>query len=313
MDEFVLTKENYYSQEADLRYMSFHQYLSFAGGMIVEGCEERAMKMLAREWIEPTTTAMLVGSYVDSYFEGTLDEFKKDHPECFAVSLQYTLPFSEMAEQYPSLFTRNGRLKAEWTKERLKAKYPHLLREELTLKAIYQQADKMIARCEQDEYFMKTLSGEKQRIMTFYWEGCEWRMKMDSYLPHQAIVDLKTCADIHKAWRVRDYGYTSFIEAYAYDEQLALYQKGVEIVTGEKLPCYISAVTKSDNPEIAVINIDQMSLDSALDRIKMNMPSVLAVKNGEALPTRCERCDYCKATHVITRPINMRDLIDAEF
>ena len=269
MEDFVLTKENYYSQEADLRYMSFHQYLSFAGGMIVEGCEERAMKMLAREWVEPTTTAMLVGSYVDSYFEGTLDNFIEEHPECFTAKKE--------------------------------------------LKAPFKQAEIMIARCEQDEYFMKTLSGEKQKIMTFYWEGCEWRMKMDSYLPHQAIVDLKTCADIHKAWRVRDYGYTSFIEAYAYDEQLALYQKGVEIVTGEKLPCYISAVTKSDSPEIAVINIDQVSLDSALDRIKMNMPSVLAVKNGEALPTRCGRCDYCKATHVITRPINMRDLIDAEF
>jgi hypothetical protein len=29
------------------------------------------------------STALLVGSYVDSYFEGTLDEFKAEHPEIF--------------------------------------------------------------------------------------------------------------------------------------------------------------------------------------------------------------------------------------
>ena len=193
MSDFALTQDNYYSHEADERYMSVHQYLDFVGHMGVIGCEARAMAKLNGEYEEETTEAMLVGSYVDSYFEGTLDDFLKEHPECF-------------------------------TKPDKKG--------EVRLLAKYKKADKMIARCEQDEYFMSTLSGEKQVIMTGYLFGCEWKIKMDSYIPDVAIVDLKTSADIHKAWKVQDYGYASFVEYWAYTLQLAVYQKIVEVNTG---------------------------------------------------------------------------------
>jgi len=267
MEEFVLNAENYYSPEADRKYMSVHQYLDFVGHMGVRGCESMAMAKLKGEWITETTTAMLVGSYVDSYFEGTLEQFTEEHPECFTKTKPYGL------------------------------------------KAPFKQAESMIARCEQDVYFMSTLAGEKQVIMTGYLFGCEWKIKMDSYIPGKAIVDLKTSADIHKAWKVQDYGYASFVEYWGYTLQLAVYQKIVEINTGKKLPCYISVVTKEDSPEIAVIYVDQMTLDHALNEIEMNMPSVLMVKDGDVDPVRCEKCDYCKATKVLTGPINHQDLI----
>jgi hypothetical protein len=265
MEEFVLTADNYYSKEADMKYMSVHQYLDFVGHMGVHGCEEMAMAKLKGEFEQETTTAMLVGSYVDSYFEGTLEQFKQEHPECF---------------------TQKGELKAS-----------------------FKQAEKMIERCEKDSYFMSTMQGEKQVIMTAYLFGCEWKIKMDSYLPGKAIVDLKTSADIHKAWKVQDYGYASFVEYWGYTLQMAVYQKVVEINTGKKLPCYISVVTKEDSPEIAVINIDQMTLDHALNEIEMNMASVLMVKSGEVEPMRCEKCDYCKATKVLKGAISYMDLI----
>ena len=265
MEDFLLDESNYYSKEADKRYMSVHQYLDFVGHMGVVGCEARALAKLKGEFEEPTTTAMLVGSYVDSHFEGTLESFKKEHPECF---------------------TQKGELKAT-----------------------FKQAEKMIERCEKDKFFMSTLAGEKQVIMTGYLFGCEWKIKMDSYLPGKAIVDLKTSADIHKAWKVQDYGYASFVEYWAYTLQMAVYQKIVEINTGEKLPCYISAVTKEDSPEIKVIHIDQMTLDHALNEIEMNMQSVLMVKNEEVEPVGCGKCDYCKSEEVLLGPISYMDLI----
>lgn len=267
MEDFILTAENYYSTEADNRYMSVHQYLDFVGHMGVTGCEAKAFAKLKEEWKDETTTAMLVGSYVDSYFEGTLEQFIEEHPDCFTK----TKP--------------------------------------IQLKAPFKQAEKMIKRCEQDEYFMSTLAGEKQVIMTGYLFGCEWKIKMDSYLPGKAIVDLKTSSDIHKAWKVQDYGYAPFVEYWGYTLQLAVYQKIVEINTGKKLPCYISVVTKEDSPEIAVIYIDQTTLNHALNEIEMNMPSVLMVKSGDVEPMRCEKCDYCKATKVLTSAINYNDLI----
>ena len=167
-DDFILTADNYYSQEADERYMSVHQYLDFAGHMGIRGCESRAMAILKREYVKEKTTPMLVGSYVDSYFEGTLDKFKAENPE---------------------IFTQKGELKAN-----------------------FKQAEKMIARAEKDKKFMAYMSGEKQVIMTGYLFGCDWKIKMDSYIPDKAIVDLKTSADIHKAWKVQYFGYANVAE-----------------------------------------------------------------------------------------------------
>ena len=73
----ILTNENYYSVEANKEFMSVSQYKDF------EKCEAMAMAILRGEWSKPKTTALLVGSYVDSWFEGTLDEFKAAHPEIF--------------------------------------------------------------------------------------------------------------------------------------------------------------------------------------------------------------------------------------
>lgn len=263
----LLTNENYYSDEANKQYMSVHQYLDFAGHLGIRGCETRAMAELNGEYKKETTTAMLVGSYVDSFYEGTLDKFKEEHPE---------------------VFTQKGELKAT-----------------------YKMAEKMIARTVDDEYFQKVMSGDKQTIMTGYLFGCEWKIKMDSYLPGVAIVDLKTSSDLHKAWKVLDYGWVNVAEYWGYTVQLAVYQKIVEINTGKKLPCYLAFVTKEDSPEIEVCYIDQMTLDHALNEVEMNMSSVLMVKNGEVEPIGCGKCDYCKAHKKITKPINIADLIEA--
>ena len=73
----ILTNDNYYSLEANREYMSVSQYKSFCK------CEAAAMAEIRGEWKRPKTTALLVGSYVDSWFEGTLEEFKRENPEIF--------------------------------------------------------------------------------------------------------------------------------------------------------------------------------------------------------------------------------------
>lgn len=84
-----LTKLNYYSQAANREYMSVSQFKSFLT------CEAATMAELNGEYERPASTALLVGSYVDSWFEGTLDEFKSEHPE---------------------IFKRDGTLKADYVK-----------------------------------------------------------------------------------------------------------------------------------------------------------------------------------------------------
>lgn len=78
-----LTAENYYSEAANYEYMSVSQFKDFVGTYGRRGCEAAAMAKLCGEYKEEESTAMLVGSYVDAYFEGTLDAFKRQHPNIF--------------------------------------------------------------------------------------------------------------------------------------------------------------------------------------------------------------------------------------
>ena len=72
-----LTNANYYSLEANREFMSVSQLKSLLK------CEAAAMAELRGEYTRPTTTALLVGSFVDAWFEGTLDQFQQEHPEIF--------------------------------------------------------------------------------------------------------------------------------------------------------------------------------------------------------------------------------------
>ena len=79
----ILTSENYFSKEADRGFLSVSQYKRFVGSLGRPGCEAAAMAELNGEWEEEKSTALLVGSYVDAHFEGTLNVFKAQHPELF--------------------------------------------------------------------------------------------------------------------------------------------------------------------------------------------------------------------------------------
>ena len=73
----ILNNENYYTSESNMAYMSFSQYKSF------RKFEAMAMAEINGGWKQPKSTALLVGSYVDSWFEGTLDEFRLENSEIF--------------------------------------------------------------------------------------------------------------------------------------------------------------------------------------------------------------------------------------
>ena len=79
----MLTNENYFSPENNWKYCGSSQYKDFFGSMGKHGCEAMAMAKLRGEWMTEKTTALLVGSYVDAHFEGTLDLFRAQNPEIF--------------------------------------------------------------------------------------------------------------------------------------------------------------------------------------------------------------------------------------
>lgn len=265
MDGMELTEDNYYSDLANYEYMSVSQFKDFNGTYGRRACEASALAKLKDEWKEEPNNAMMVGSYVDRYFEGTLDSFKEEHQEIF--------------------------------------------KEDGTLKAEYNKANLMIQRAERDELFMKYMSGEKQVIMTAEVFGTPWKIKMDSYLPGIAIVDLKVMASLTKLEWVRDIGYLDFVRYWGYDIQGAMYQEVVYQNTGKRLPFYIAGISKEDATNIEIIHVQDNYLREARSLVECNMPNVLRVKRGQQKPTRCECCRYCRNTKVLKRPIGIADLI----
>ena len=91
----VLTADNYYSAEANRQYMSVSQFKDFNGTYGKMACEFEAMEKLAGRWKPEPSTALLVGSYVDSYVEGTLDDFKIRNAEIFTQKGELKSPYKK--------------------------------------------------------------------------------------------------------------------------------------------------------------------------------------------------------------------------
>lgn len=168
--------------------------------------------------------------------------------------------------------------------------------------AKFRNAGKMISRIEADPLMMEYLTGEKQTIMSTEIFGVPWKAKFDVY-NEQRIVDLKTVKDFQDIYDATK-GWTSWIEYWGYDIQGAIYQRIEQKVTGRKdpLPFYIAAVTKEKIPDIKVIQIPQHILDAAYKLVEAKIDRFDLIKTGEVEPIRCEKCDYCKQTKILTEP-----------
>ena len=99
-----LTRQNYFSQEANTEFMSNSQFNSFLK------CPSCAMAEIRGEYKRPETTALIVGKYIDSYFENTINEFMADYPEIFKKDGSLKSDFV----QADKIIKRIGRDKIFW-------------------------------------------------------------------------------------------------------------------------------------------------------------------------------------------------------
>lgn len=88
----MLDNKNYFSSENALKFMSASQFKSF------QNCEAQALAEIKGEFKRETTSAMLIGSYIDAWFEGTLEQFKETHPEIFTQKGTLRAEFSQADE-----------------------------------------------------------------------------------------------------------------------------------------------------------------------------------------------------------------------
>lgn len=181
-----ISKENYYTPEADLNTFSVSQYKLF------KQCEAKALAKVKGEYRQADNDAFLLGKYVHSWSEGTLEEFKNENP---------------------ALFSTRGATKGQ-------------------LKSSFMVANKMIETLEKDSVCMKFLEGEKEVLIQGELFGVKWRGMVDILNINKGFfADLKTTQGIYKKYSgfnfIENYGY---IEQMAVYRELIKQQFGKDLI-----------------------------------------------------------------------------------
>lgn len=265
-----LTRDNYYTPEADREYMSCSQYQSWCE------CEAKTMAKLQGRWVDEEKEAFLVGNYFHTHFEG---------PEAHEQFCQ------EHFDKIYKTKTIKGKGGAPDTTV-VTGKY-----------APYEQADKMIAVAEADPLIKSLidLPGENEKIMTGEIWGVPWRIRLDKYVPDgRMIIDYKTVANISELkWSEALHEKVTFIDAYGYMMRAAVYTEieKQNANSSEDAPFIIVAISKQDYPDKEALYLNhRQRYDYELEQIKKRLGMIQMIKAGQIKPKRCGCCDYCRET-----------------
>lgn len=250
-----ITNENYFSAEANKEYMGVSQFKSFLK------CEAQTMAELNGEYEKPDKTALLVGQYVHSWSEGTLEKFKTEHPEIIS-----------------SKGKTKGKLKREFC-----------------------GAEECINTLKDDPRIQIALTGKKEVCFTAELFGVPWKILIDCYNPKAGIfTDLKVMKDIYSRYWLQesDGGYwTNFVEYYQYHVQMAIYAEIERLANNRDnyLEPHIVCVTKQSPPDKMILKGFVDEIPHLLSQVEEKLPHIIEVKNGLIEPKRCERCEYCRS------------------
>ncbi len=233
-------------------------------------CEAKTMAKLNGVYKQPHSNALLVGSYVHAAFESD---------EAFNQFIE---------ENNGAIFKARG------------GKY-----------ADFETADRMIECIKNDPFSMFAMEGEKEQIFTTNFFGADWKIKVDSVNhDRKNFSDLKTTQDLHKRyWSEKYDGWVSFVEAWDYILQMAIYRKVLQENSGQTYTPYIIAVTKENPPNKAVIHFDESRFDFEYEYVEMKMERFMKVKAKEDNPVKCGVCDYCRSTKILTNTFEVGELL----
>lgn len=259
----LLTKDNYYSAEADRAYMSVSQFKSF------RECEAKAKAKLDGIWQEPKNEAFLIGSYVHAWSEGTLEEFKKEHPELYKKTDGTLMQKYDIAEKMIAALkddefitkVREGQKEVIMTAMLFGVNFKCMI-------DIYNPDSEVIVDLKTTREIHKKYWNDEKRKFENFIEYYDYLLQMAVY------------AEIDRVNR----GSNKYF-----------------------LP-HIVAVSKEDVPDKAVIFLGTDYIADKLLELELGLDRIVKVKNGLEEPMRCEECDYCKATKKITGVIHYTDL-----
>lgn len=238
-----ITQENYYSKEVDKQYLSFSSFKNFISN------PARALADLNDEypWFDDDT-ALLVGNYLHSYFEG-----EEAHRKFIADN--------------PSMISSTGKTKGE-------------------LKSDFVIAKKMIERLLAEPQFVKQmdLAYRSEQIISGEIEGVMWKGKIDRLdLDNGVFYDfktVKTLVDDGAIWDNELRQRVPFIISRKYHLQMAIYAELLYQNFGMEFTPVIWAVSKEKEPLAKPYIITKNTLNEALNEVIALQDEVIKWRDG---------------------------------
>lgn len=270
-----LTRENYFSQEAQMAYMGSSQFKDFLS------CEAAALAKIQGRYKPPASRSMLVGSYVDAWYSGELPDFTERHPDMFKKDRTLKADF----------------LAANAIIDRMQADQ---------LYSLLMSGEKQVIRTGK-------IAGVPFKIKIDSLLDAAACRKISEEFPDAApalgfgdgaIVDQKVMRDLGDVWSDEERRMVPFTQAWGYDIQGAIYQA----VEGHMMPFILAVGTREEPADLAALYIPDDALRAKLYEVEDLAPRFQAIKEGREEPRRCERCPWCRATRTLRTIVDFREL-----
>lgn len=270
-----LTRENYFSQEAQMAYMGSSQFKDFLS------CEAAALAKIQGRYKPPASRSMLVGSYVDAWYSGELPDFTERHPDMFKKDRTLKADF----------------LAANAIIDRMQAD---------RLYSLLMSGEKQVIRTGK-------IAGVPFKIKIDSLLNAAACRQIAEEFPGAApalgfgdgaIVDQKVMRDLGDVWSDEERRMVPFAQAWGYDIQGAIYQA----VEGHMMPFILAVGTREEPADLAALYIPDDALRAKLYEVEDLAPRFQAIKEGREEPRRCERCPWCRATRTLRTIVDFREL-----
>ena len=268
--EEKVTKDNYHSTEINLNYVDCTTYKNFIGTVGIKACECKALAIAKGEYERPKTDALMVGSYVDAYFDNSLDKFKAENPQ---------------------IFTQKGELMAKYKQAEVMIK--RCEKDELFMR--YMRGDTQ-------KIFTSEINGIPVRVKLDSFDG----KRITDLKTCKSISETYYVKDLGE--RLDFITYFGYVEQAYFYKKVLLNVTGKDYpfyicaVTKEKeegIP----------HPRIAVIQIPDKIIWEKGREIEMNLPKVWKFLKGEIEPIPCGICSWCADNLPLDHVISMDELL----
>lgn len=252
-----LNRDNYFSKEAELKYMGSSSFKAF--DIFHGGCEAKQIAKREGRWEDKENPAFLLGSYVHSWSSGDLQKFMSEHPQLFKKDGTLLKKYALGDEMINIL--KNDPLVQKF---REGASFEQIFTGKIAGVDFKIQVDILNL----DKGYFVDLKTTKNLSET-YWSTTK-RGK-------ESFID--------------KYDYYCQIAIYA-----EILRQSLGMAEGEYLEPYIIPVDKrKDVPDHAIIDMGTSFIKDKLEEIKTKLPHIVAVREGREEPIACGKCDYCRS------------------